>query len=211
MIYPKTNSLWKREEIKEGKTRKLMPGHYARTEFGALKLWHVQEKIDGMNIRIIIKNGTVSFLGRSDEASIPPKLLSFLQEHFNAPRIQRLLEYLGEKHEKITLFGEGYGASIQNGGNYIDGQKFILFDVYTNRWSSLAEIYAVAHCLDLSTPHDYGFMTLDEIQMLVESKPQSKTAIREKQIEGVICRSFPLMINAETGERVMFKLKCKDV
>ena len=81
MHYPKINSLWKRE-LDTGR-KYLIADEYACEEFKNIKTWRVTEKIDGTNIRIIYRDGVVSMRGRTDDAQIPPKLLTFLQANFN--------------------------------------------------------------------------------------------------------------------------------
>ncbi len=76
--YPKINSLWKREGfdfVQTGKkptSKKLIEGDHSCPEFANIFLWSVDEKIDGMNIRIMYKEGQVSYAGRTKDAMIPP-------------------------------------------------------------------------------------------------------------------------------------------
>jgi len=213
MKYPKINSLFKRDET----TNRLMLGSYSLPEFGLINKWLVQEKIDGMNIRIIINPddlstdiSTFQIKGRTDDAMVPPKLVKHIVDHFPPGKLQELIAFMNAK-STIILFGEGYGPKIQSGGNYRDDIGFILFDVWGgNRWSTREEVQSIADLLTLPTPPVYGLMTKEEIIELVRAKPNSTTAIRPMQTEGVICRSEPLLINNYTRDAVMFKLKCKD-
>lgn len=78
MEYPKINSLWKRDDA-----RNLIENDYARAEFGAFKKWHVQEKIDGTNIRVYVQNGVIEVKGRTNKAIVPDAVHTFLtQEDF---------------------------------------------------------------------------------------------------------------------------------
>jgi hypothetical protein len=78
---------------------------------------------------------SMNFRGRTDNAQIPPHLLDKMKLLFDK---DTLIEYFFKDKEpcSITLFGEGYGAKIQKGGNYIkDDVNFILFDVLVNgKW-----------------------------------------------------------------------------
>ena len=224
MEYPKINSLWKRHGwyLEEGKKynpdyqagrQSFIIGDYAQEEFGQIKKWNVQEKIDGTNIRVVMERSIsevyVTFLGRTANADIPDHLLEHLKMCFDDLSIRKMF-LLMPSLDKIILFGEGYGPKIQKGGNYRDDVGFILFDAWAGRWSTREEVRDIAALLKLPTPHDYGLMTEDEIVALVKSKPQSPSAIRPMELEGVICRSEPLMIANKDQRPIMWKLKCKE-
>ena len=99
----------------------------------------------------------------------------------------------------------------KDGSNYRDDVGFILFDCWAgSRWSTRQELKELATLLNLPTPYDYGLMTEEEIVELVKSKPNSFTAMRPMAIEGVICRSEPLMIANLDNRPIMWKLKCKE-
>lgn len=213
MRYPKINSLWKRDDQKKGK---FIEGQYASPEFESINKWRVEEKIDGMNIRIymISLDNTDLHLGhqiivkgRNEDSMIPQSIQDFIHKYIK-PR--PVFDYMNTK-QSVILFGEGYGPKIQSGGNYRDDVGFILFDVWHgDRWSTREEVKTIANILGLPIPYDFGMMTEQEIVSFVKSKPQSPTAIRPMEIEGVICRSEPLMRNNLSGDPVMFKLKCRD-
>lgn len=84
MIYPKINSLWKRQGwYLEGDKKKsadyqagrqsFIVGDYAQPEFGIFKYWHVEEKIDGTNIRLIMQKDL-----SDEEATLAWRVLSAL-------------------------------------------------------------------------------------------------------------------------------------
>jgi ATP-dependent RNA circularization protein (DNA/RNA ligase family) len=223
MLYPKINSLWKRQGwyLDEGKKhnrdyqagrQSFIIGDYACDEFPMIKKWRVEEKIDGTNIRVTIYNDScIEFGGRTDDAMLPAHLYKYLTQTFT-PGLKELLFKLIPSATKIVLFGEGYGPKIQKGGgNYRDDVGFILFDCWAgSRWSTRQELKELAVLLNLPTPYDYGLMTEEEIIELVKSKPNSLTAVRPMTIEGVICRSEPLMIANLDNRPIMWKLKCKE-
>ena len=129
--YHKINSIYKRS--RDGK--QMLFGEYSQPEFEYLKdnLWEFTEKVDGTNIRVIWEPQIpalggdklipwVSFKGKTDNAQIPAPLVEKLRNLFPVEKFEGLCE--------LCLYGEGYGAKIQNGGNYIsDGVDFVLFDV----------------------------------------------------------------------------------
>lgn len=153
MLYPKLNSLYKREgcgpfdETKkryqadlQHKPRKspLILGEYACPEFEAINRWTVTEKVDGTNVRIILDRkteadsgaGRLSFQGRTDNAQFPCFLLDYLQKTFNYEQISEVFK----ESNYTILFGEGYGPKIQSGGYYRKDASFILFDVFCSGW-----------------------------------------------------------------------------
>lgn len=221
MEYPKINSLWKREgwyfdeKVKQktphelqGKRQSLIIGDYAEPEFANIKNWRVDEKIDGTNIRIHYSSGmNPIFLGRTKDAQIPTHLFKFLQEHFTK---ERLLEQFPD-HLNVFLFGEGYGPKIQaGGGRYRADPGFILFDILVgNWWLKREDVSAIAEKLGVPMVPDLGVMTEDQIVEYVKSKPNSVLTPGYGMMEGVVCRSDPLMLFRK-GTPLMFKLKCKE-
>jgi hypothetical protein len=125
MLFPKISSPFKR--YTEGSNRnKLIIDSWSCEEFKELRSlqWLWTEKIDGMNLRIIWDGYRVTFAGRTDRAQIPGDLLNKLNELFP----EELLEQTFGASE-VILFGEGFGAGIQSGGNYSQTKDFILFDI----------------------------------------------------------------------------------
>jgi hypothetical protein len=91
--------------------------------------WYWTEKVDGTNIRVHWDGHKVIYGGRTDNAQIPAKLIQALD--------QLLPEELFEQkfnERPVTLYGEGYGAGIQKGGNYRPDMSYVLFDVRIGDW-----------------------------------------------------------------------------
>lgn len=215
MEYPKINSLFKRTGMQSDgtfdlsmKIHPLILGKHAAEEFGAIKTWRVDEKIDGTNIRIEYHADpqSLEFGGRTDNALIPAKLLNYLKATFTIEK----MDSLDASH--VMLFGEGYGPKIQAcGSKYRDDQAFILFDVVIGGWWLKREdVKAIADKLDIPMVPDLGIMTEDEVMEYIKSMPLSKVSKELLQIEGVVCRSEPLML-FRNGKPIMWKLKCKDI
>lgn len=202
MEYPKTHCLYKRDE----KAKILRLGEYSRPEFGAIKTWAVEEKIDGMNIRVYVKDGGIeSIKGRTEAAELPAKLLAFFDETFKT----NLEAY---NYKDFVLYGEGFGVGIQSGGIYRDTIGFILFDVFMGRrWSTREEVRRTAFALGLETPPSLGLMDELEVVEFVRSKPKGRYRESSTYImEGVVARSEPLMRFNDHGNPVQFKLRVKD-
>ena len=206
MKYPKINTIWKRDE--NNKFR-IIEGNYSKIEFAAVKKWNITEKIDGTNIRVIYKNGIVSFGGRTDNAQIPANLYEYLQRTFT---LLQMKELFGDADiQDVVLFGEGYGPKIQKGGGlYRDDAGFILFDAYIGGWWVLRDsIEDIASNIGIGCVPLIGTMGIDEAVKYVQSKPDSVIANKPKIMEGIVARSYPLML-FRNGDPLMWKLKARD-
>ena len=206
MKYPKINTIWKRDAKNKGR---ILEGDYSRIEFAAIKKWNITEKIDGTNIRVIYKNGIVSFGGRTDNAQIPAQLYEYLQRTFPLPLMKEL--FGDDEKQDVVLFGEGYGPKIQKGGGlYRDDVGFILFDAYIGRWWVLRDsIEDIALDIGIDCVPLIGTMGIDEAVKYVQSKPNSLIAKKPKLMEGVVAKSYPFML-FRNGDPLMWKLKARD-
>ena len=219
MLYPKIQSLYKRDgyDFKESGVKgsgKLMLGCYSRPEFSIVIAWHVQEKIDGTNIRIIFErnpvNGpTVSIGGRTENAMIPSPLLNHLRDTFTVEKLDKQFS----TSNFVVLFVEGIGPKIQSGGYYTKEPKFVLFDVFCSGWwLDMGAVQEVSTALEV--PYAplvmLGPQTIFDIECFVRSRPNSLYATQqEHMMEGIVARPiFPLLFRNK--EPVAFKLKCRD-
>jgi hypothetical protein len=201
--YPKINTIWKRESEKPCR---IIVGEYSRPEFESVNRWHVTEKIDGTNVRVVWDGEKVEFRGRTDNAQMPTKLMLHLQQAFTVDKMRDRFT------SPVILFGEGYGAGIQKGGgNYSPDQKFILFDVLIDKWWMEPDsVQAIAASLDIFYVPKLGTMNTEDIVSMVANGQISASYISSlAKIEGVVCRSVPSLFNRK-GERVMWKIKVKD-
>ncbi len=218
MEYPKINSLWKRhgwyfdEEKKKSSEyqngrQSFIEGDYAQEEFAAINRWHIQEKIDGTNIRIFFDGTQVRFGGRTDNAQIPCHLLDYLQDTFTESNIQA--NFPDSTH--VILFGEGYGPKIQAAGpNYAHEVGFILFDVRIGSWWLKREkVEGIGSQLGIKITPNLGIMTTQEAVDFVKSKPLSQCSVNPQMMEGIVARSEPLMLT-RSGQPIMWKLKCRE-
>jgi ATP-dependent RNA circularization protein (DNA/RNA ligase family) len=225
MKYPKIQSLYKRQFtekdpvtgellfLDKGRSgNPLIIGDHSEPEFSSIKMWSVDEKVDGTNIRVMYSEGKVTFGGRTDNAQIPTSLLKYLQDTFTLDLLEKTFPR-NEIVERpcITLFGEGYGPKIQSAGsNYRKDPGFILFDVTIGGWwLKRDDMAGIAEKFGISVVPPIGLMTEGEIIELVKSKPLSQCSINPQMIEGVVCRSYPLML-FRNGLPIMWKLKCRD-
>jgi len=226
MEYPKINSLWKREgwyfdeqckkdPTKQAGRQSFIIGDYASEEFGNIKYWDVEEKIDGTNIRVFYKDGQVRFGGRTKDAHIPCHLLDYLQGTLTPGLLGSRFADKDGSGTGVILFGEGFGPKIQAGGYYSDKPGFCLFDVKIGHWWLEKDtVRGLATLLGVHTPPTVMLhSTEEEILQYVREKKCSLFAMNDPKhehvMEGVICRPIKQML-FRNGDPIMFKLKCKE-
>jgi hypothetical protein len=203
MKYHKIQSLFKRDR-ESGK----FIDEWSREEFGMLQdiQWRFDEKVDGMNIRIFFDIGEESadiyFRGRTDRAQLPTTLVDHLQVKFSTSRDC----FNGPSH--VVLFGEGYGAKIQDGGGYREDQGFILFDVNVNGvWLKREDVEQIAEKFEVPVTPIIGEGTLAHALSLCKYGFRSK--LRESLPEGLILRP-KYELRDRRGDRIISKLKLRD-
>lgn len=199
----------------ESNYKNLMDGQWALPEFDLLQNidWVWTEKIDGTNIRIIWDGVSVRFRGKTDNAQIPTFLLRVLQDTFTNEKMGERFGY-SEPNNKIEvcLYGEGYGAKIQKGGNYLPNRTdFILFDCKIGRWWLTREsLEDIAESLEIGIVPIIGTGTL--LQAVECCKRGYKSTIaqnRNYDAEGLIMKPKAELFNRQ-GQRIVAKIKYKD-
>ena len=208
MNYPKIENLWKRN------TKHLLTeGEHTLSEFANVNRWEISEKIDGMNIKIEFINDSflfdavLSFGGRTDKTEIPSQLLKHLEETFSLDFFKEV--FPGANN--VVIFGEGYGPKIQKGGGkYRKDQGFIGFDIFINGWwMTQQKVYDTLSNVGISVVPHLGRGTIRNIVDFVKQNPTSCISKEPKEMEGIVARSYPLML-FRNGNPVMFKLKVID-
>ncbi len=141
---------------------------------------------------------------------MPTHLLQHLQHTFTREKMHENFP----NARKVILFGEGYGPKIQAcGGRYRKDVSFILFDVWIDGWWLEKDgVLKIANALDVEhTIFSQEIFTTQQVVEFVKSKPHSYIAEDQTLVmEGVIARSYPLMLFRNRHSPIMFKLKCKD-
>lgn len=206
MKYPKINTIWKRDESNKFK---IIEGDFSKQEFANIKNWQITEKIDGTNIRVSFENNVVRFDGRTDEAQMPAHLYEALQKIFTISAMQQAFKE--PVPCKVVLYGEGYGAKIQKGGGlYRKDAGFILFDAWIDGWwLERDSVNDIADKLSIKSVPALGIMDYESAIRIVKSRPNSLIAEEAKVIEGIVARSYPLMLFRD-GTPIMWKLKVRD-
>lgn len=228
ITYPKIESLYKRDKT----TFTVIPSELRCPEFGLIKDWQYTEKIDGQNIRICIKDGEISYRGRTDNAEFKGKgsvLIEFLKNHLPITKFINVFDFdflcTGLQPE-IVLFGEGYGPGIQKIGKQYRKEEpsFRLFDVNIGGvWLDWPQVEEIAAKMDVKTapilPGGLVGFPRDEFELKYiigtcdDQDGMSKVAYEESgnfvQAEGIIARPYHTLLN-KYGQRVMWKLKFSD-
>lgn len=215
--YQKIQTLFKRDE-----KNIIIPDQFTYPEFEVLKdlKWECTEKIDGTNIRIELESSgnpedgiIMSFKGRTDKAIIPEHLLTKLNWLFDKEHLMEALNITDETQNcNITLYGEGYGAKIQKGGNYISNDvNFILFDVKIGKWWLDREsIKDIANKLGINAVPLMGYMTIPEAIEYVKKGFKSTIAEnKDYDAEGLVLKT-PCGLLKRDGERLITKIKTVD-
>ena len=215
--YQKIQTLFKRDE-----RNIIIPDQFTYPEFEVLKdlKWECTEKIDGTNIRIELESSgnpedgiIMSFKGRTDKAVIPEHLLTKLNWLFDREHLMEVLNITDETQNcNITLYGEGYGAKIQKGGNYISNDvNFILFDVKIGKWWLDREsIKDIADKLGINAVPLMGYMTIPEAIEYVKKGFKSTIAEnKDYDAEGLVLKT-PCGLLKRDGERLITKIKTVD-
>lgn len=208
--YVKINTLFKRDMANKGR---IIETEWACPEFEFLKYneWVFTEKVDGTNIRVsavfyLDNRKELRFGGRTDAAQIPATLLDALNKLLTFDKFAAAFE--GQDLVPITLYGEGYGAKIQNGGNYRPSQSFVLFDVQVgNWWLERHNVEDIARKLGVDVVPIVGTGTLADAIALVRNGMKSTWG--DFASEGLVIRP-KVELNTRSGHRVIAKIKHRD-
>jgi RNA ligase len=201
--YHKIQTVFKRDMTNNS----LLVGQWTKPEFEYLanNQWTFTEKVDGTNIRVMYDGAKISFGGKTDNASIPSKLVSRLQERFDS--VAAFVAAF-DCCDDVCLYGEGYGSGIQKGGAYRPDQDFVLFDVKVGRWWLQREsVEDVARKLSLDIVPVVGTGTLYECIDIVRSGLKSTWG--EFTSEGIVARPATELVS-RGGDRIITKIKHRD-
>ena len=190
-------------------TKRLIEGKFRNETIAYLAdcEWEFTEKIDGTNIRIHWDGHKITFGGRTDKANIPSHLVNKLNETFLNDETEQLFEQKFGDTE-VTLFGEGYGVKIQNGGDYRPDVGFILFDVLIgDNYQSRESVEDIAKAFALEIVPIVLRGTLQEAVDFVKTNPSS--TIGKAKMEGVVGRP-KVELRDRCGNRVIVKIKYRD-
>lgn len=207
VTYHKIDTVFERDE----KTKKLIIGKFRSPTVEYLKdnVWQFTEKVDGTNLRVYWDGYKVQYGGRTDNAQIPVPLINRLNELFGGEENAQLFEQkFGEK--EVTLFGEGYGAKIQNGGLYRSDNDFILFDVMiAGNYQARESVEEIAKYFGIDIVPIVLEGTIQDGINYVLSHRESIIGHNGATLEGVVGRTKVETLD-RTGKRNIIKIKYKD-
>jgi hypothetical protein len=206
--YHKIQTIFKRDMSSPRKT--LIPGDWSKLEFEFLQAnqWVFTEKVDGTNIRILVRGDTVRIGGRTSAAMIPATLAGVIDSHFRERSTRGALLESFPPDTHVVLYGEGYGPKIQKGGHYREDQAFVLFDVKVGDWwLRRADVESVGHALGLDVVPVIGKGTLHDAVTLCRNDLQSRWG--NFRAEGIVARP-EVELKTRGGERIIAKIKCRD-
>ncbi len=186
----------------------VLEGQYALPEFAYLaeNTWVFTEKVDGTNIRMMWdgEQEAITFGGKTDAAQIPGPLLTRLRERFPDGGAFRA----AFPAARVCLYGEGFGAGIQEGRLYRADQDFVLFDVKVGDWwLQRADVEDVAATFGLEVAPVIGRGTLPEMVAIARAGFASRW--NNAPAEGIVARP-EVELCTRGGERLITKVKHKD-
>jgi len=196
-------------------SKKLIEGKFRNETVMFLQnsVWTWTEKIDGTNIRVHWDGHKVEFGGRTDKAQIPAPLVNRLNELFGGSENEQIFEQkFGDK--EVIIFGEGYGAKIQNGGDYTDDGKsvdFRVFDVMIcGNYLERSNVYDIATAFGVKTVPIVAYGTISSAVEFMKNHPMSHIGNGKHEMEGLVGRPF-VELKDRCGNRVIVKIKWEDV
>lgn len=198
--YHKIQSIYKRDPV----TKRFL-SEYSTPEIAYLanNVWVFTEKVDGTNIRVMLKDGKVHFGGKTDNAQMPIPLLEELQRLLPDELLRKQFPEMND----ICLYGEGYGAGIQKGGCY-GPVSFVLFDVLIGSWwLQRQDVDAVGKETNIRTVPVIGMGTLEDAIRLTSNGLTSTWGAFKA--EGIVARPMFELFD-RGGRRIITKVKCKD-
>lgn len=201
--YHKIETIFERDMV----TNKLVEGSFRKPEFEYLAnlKWIGTEKVDGTNIRIMWDGVDIKIGGKTDNAQIHKDLITRLEELFFTKK-EVFIEKFGEK--QVCLYGEGYGAGIQNGGKYKSTKDFVLFDVLIDGyWLDRGNVQGIADMFGVDIVPIIKEGTLYELVDMVKSGFKSNWG--DFVAEGIVARPVVELTN-KFGERIITKIKYRD-
>lgn len=217
MEYQKINTLFLRDEKKV-----IIPSSFTCDEFEYLKdcKWECTEKINGANTRIYISREYdgeddwlygISFMGRTNDSTIPEHLNLKLQQIFYRVDWKTVFPSL-MPGDSVCLYGECYGNKIQKGSSYISNDvDFILFDVrYNDWWLERKSCEDIANKCGIKIVPIVGYMTIPEAIDLVKKGFKSSISEDKNLIAEELVLKTPQGLLSRDGKRIITKIKHND-
>ena len=208
--YHKIETLYQRDM--EG-SKKLIEGVFRDDAVSYLSLlqWEWTEKVDGTNVRVHWDGHKVEYGGRTDKAQMPVQLMDKLNEYFGGETNAQVFEQMFADKD-VILFGEGYGAKIQSGGDYTDGKSvdFILFDVMIDGlYLERKNVESIASAFGINAVPVVFIGTVRGAVDFVKDHQMSTLGNHKHEMEGVVGRP-KVELKDRRGNRLIVKVKYRD-
>lgn len=193
-------------------TKKFNYGDFYNENVKLLKdnTWLFTEKIDGTNFRIHWNGHELSYAGRTDRATFSEEQIEFITANLVNKTIETIFEQKFQE-KVVTVYGELYGAGIQNGGLYVDGKGlgFKVFDIEIEdiflEYDAMAKL---AHELG------YGFVPIAVIGTINSAiqfvNIHDESIFSEAVLEGVVGKPIG-DFHDRLGKRIVVKIKKRDL
>lgn len=216
--YHKINSAFNRDPSIRGNP--VIPYEWTMPEFEYLSTspWLWTEKINGVNIRLYWDGETVTLGGRTDNAQIPAKITEAVRELGLLETAQwekkwplKDSDHPGRSNPSVTLYGEGYGATVQKGGGlYRSDVSFILYDVRVGDfWLTRENVINVAEGFGLDVVPVFAEQCPVLMWEQIKGQGIKSGVFPDAPLEGVVgTPSVPL--HRRNGERIIMKMKQRD-
>lgn len=216
--YESIDSVFERDP----KTHTLILGKVRNMVHSTIRGWAVTEKIDGMNIRLIITfDGvnlpTAEVRGRSDTAVLPPKGAETVLKSFDAGLwFEKVFKpsLLGSGPKVVTLYGELFGEGIQKNPLRLSGLRFRVFDILVGDkfWFGDDEIRSYAAELNFQAVPFLGLVQgLPRNQTELDAITQQKSRVATEPLlpEGIVARPLIPLFD-RYGNRIIWKLAYRE-
>lgn len=203
--YHKIETLYERDDV----THRLKPDLILKNRvYGIIKTWVFTEKVDGTNVRVIWRDGKVTFGGKTDNAQLHAELVNYLNATFTPEKLQAAFP---PDVNEVVIYGEGCGPGIQKGGGLLYSTKrIVLFDVnVAGWWLSDENMRDVASKLGVDAVPLVGEMTLEAATELVRRGFKSAIGGGKADAEGLVGKPVEALFDKK-GHRLVVKLKTKD-
>lgn len=172
--------------------------------------WLFTEKIDGTNFRIYWNGHGLKYAGRTDKAEFTKEQIAFIEKELVNEEIEQVFEQ--KFNEKVvTVYGELYGNSIQNGGLYTDGKGlgFKVFDI------EIEDIFLKFNDMqELANELGYGSVPLAMVGTIQNAikycEKFDKSLFSNAKLEGLVGKPIG-DFRDRLSKRIVVKIKKRDL
>lgn len=171
-------------------------------------MWLFTEKINGINFRIHWNGHELSYAGRTDKATFSKEQIEFITANLVNETIETIFEQKFQE-KVVTVYGELYGVGINDGGLYVDGLGFKVFDI------EIEDIFLeYNNMISLAAELNYDFVLIAVIGTINSAiefvKTHDKSLFSSATLEGVVGKPYG-DFRDRLGKRIVVKIKKRDL